>query len=322
MLRYLKYFIFIIFASIALIMIESPITYPVYSHVYQVYEDEWLQLGYSNNDIKLLNTRLTTDQLKRILKEHITRYILFSYLQYETFSFDDITDCEKIRNSEQVSFKEALNLKHHPYLTSEFYTHMKEAINIDTNLILVNKNYYLSKDYIPKNLVFTQDLNLLVKQDTSRYYLQSDAYYALKALFTKAEKSNFIFYISNGYRSYEKQAQLYNSYLLNGGNADLYSARPGHSEHQSGLAVDITCKAADYLLTQQLQYTDEGVFIKTQAYHFGFIERYPKDKEEVTGYMYEPWHLRYVGVKVATIIYQENLTLEEYLLRYTLMPIV
>jgi len=92
--------------------------------------------------------------------------------------------------------------------------------------------------------------------------------------------------------------------------ADLASARPGHSEHQTGLAIDIMGSNEDY---NKFEESVEFEWMKNNAHLYGFILRYPKGKENITGFKYEPWHYRYIGKKVATIIYNENITLEEYL---------
>ena len=114
-------------------------------------------------------------------------------------------------------------------------------------------------------------------------------------------------YISSGYRSYYTQDKIYNNYVAKDGKqkADTYSARAGHSEHQTGLAFDLNSVSSSF------GYTDEGKWIKDNCYLYGFIIRYPEGKESITGYMYEPWHLRYVG-DVASNIYESNLCLEEY----------
>jgi len=302
----------------ALIMKEVIINPPSPIQIERVNIDQFKQLGYSSVDLKLLQSRLTTSQINTIIKSEIDRKILFSYLKFESFNFEEINAYEKIRTENQVSFKAAINLNHHPYMMSHFYLKQQDSINKDDTLILVNKNYKLNRDYVPNHLVFTVGLKLLV-DDKTRYYLQEEAYIALRALFNEAQKQDLNLYLSNGYRSYEKQEKIYTQYQIDIGNADLFSARPGHSEHQSGLAVDLTCKSANYQLVEKFAYTEEGFFIKHHAHRYGFIERYPKDKESITGYLYEPWHLRYVGIKAATIIYQKNLALEEYLIHYTVI---
>ena len=120
----------------------------------------------------------------------------------------------------------------------------------------------------------------------------------------------------SGFRSYEYQTTLYNRYVNRDGkeNADRYSARPGHSEHQTGLAFDIGEKGRqDLWLTAEFGETPAGQWLMDNAHHYGFILRYPLGKEHITGFMYESWHYRYVGIEQATVIYNEKTTLEEYL---------
>ena len=113
----------------------------------------------------------------------------------------------------------------------------------------------------------------------------------------------------SGYRSYETQEKLYKKYVLKDGekNASTYSAKAGNSEHQTGLAFDIGS------VDRSFEGTDEAKWISENAHLYGFIVRYPKGKTSVTGYIYEPWHVRYLGKKIAKKVYESKLTLEEYL---------
>ena len=117
--------------------------------------------------------------------------------------------------------------------------------------------------------------------------------------------------IISGFRSYSRQSTLYNNYVNRDGKAaaDTYSARAGHSEHQTGLAADINS------LYQSFIDTPEGKWLNNNCHKYGFIIRYPKGKESITGYIYEPWHIRYVGVDIATSLYNGGnwISLEEYL---------
>jgi D-alanyl-D-alanine carboxypeptidase len=128
----------------------------------------------------------------------------------------------------------------------------------------------------------------------------------------KAASAPKMKYVS-GYRSYAKQEQLYNSYVANDGQAaaDTYSARPGFSEHQTGLAVDIG-EGGSCDLETCFENTASAKWVAANAYKYGFIVRYMKGKEASTGYQYEPWHLRYLGVSEATSVYNSGKTLEEY----------
>ncbi|WP_052307047.1 D-alanyl-D-alanine carboxypeptidase family protein [Acetobacterium woodii] len=173
---------------------------------------------------------------------------------------------------------------------------------------LVNKNHSVANDYVPGDLVW---MNLPSTRDTQ---LRTEAAQHLNDLFNGANNSGLILYCCSGYRSYVTQSALYqwNVEKYGVGGAELVSARPGMSEHQLGLAMDVTAASVNFDLVENFGYTAEGQFIRDHAHEYGFIVRYPQDKTGITGYAYEPWHLRYVGVKVATAIYNSGKTLEEF----------
>ena len=181
-------------------------------------------------------------------------------------------------------------------------------------LILVNKDQGLERDYKPDDLTgikyFASD------RGAEGRYMRVAAADAFHKLVEEAEKNDIIIVMTTAYRSYDFQAGLYNGYVERDGQAaaDRYSARPGKSEHQTGLAVDVSSPSVGYQLTLKFADTDEGKWIAEHAHFYGFIIRYPKDKENITGYQYEPWHLRYVGRAAADYIYKNELTLEEFLL--------
>lgn len=139
--------------------------------------------------------------------------------------------------------------------------------------------------------------------------LDPQAAKALEQLQSAASGVGYSIPTLSAYRSYEYQGTLYSDYVERDGQAeaDRYSARPGFSEHQSGLAFDVGELDYDY------GDTDEGTWLREHCHEYGFIIRYPKDKESITGYLYEPWHIRYVGKEDALKIYQQGVTLEEYL---------
>lgn len=139
---------------------------------------------------------------------------------------------------------------------------------------------------------------------------------ALQKMIQAGKQAGFNYNAFSGFRSYEYQTDLYNRYVARDGKAaaDRYSARPGYSEHQSGLAFDIGEESRkDLWLTEQFGETPAGKWLMENAHNYGFILRYPKGKEHITGFMYESWHYRYVGVEHAKAIHQAGITLEEYL---------
>ncbi len=180
--------------------------------------------------------------------------------------------------------------------------------------VLVTKSRSLPKDYVPQDLV---KVNIEFKQsnDTVKQ-MRSDAAKAIEELFAAAKKAGYTLYGISGYRPYDMQNRIYNSYVSSKGlsYAQRISAQPGKSEHQTGLAMDISCSSLSYL-GQDFGDTSEGKWVAENAYKYGLIIRYPEGKEDITGYMYEPWHLRYVGVTLAKKIYESGLTFDEYMLQ-------
>ena len=139
--------------------------------------------------------------------------------------------------------------------------------------------------------------------------LTSETVAAFEAMRAEAAAAGHSLYISSGFRSYWAQESIYNRYVAADGQAeaDRYSARPGHSEHQSGLTFDLNC------ICESFGHQADGIWVRDNAHRFGFVVRYPQGKEAITGYIWEPWHLRHLGVSVATELYSSGLTLEEYL---------
>lgn len=206
-----------------------------------------------------------------------------------------------------------ISLANNPHIYSDFYKRIQTVTNPDDYLVLVNKNYALPEDYSPKDLVVP---NVYLATNRESNYLRKDVAIALEEMFEHASEEGYTLYARSGYRSYRTQKSLYNRYTEKNGQleADTFSARPGHSEHQTGLAVDVTSQSVGLLLDDNFHLTPEGEWVKEHAHEFGFIVRYDEGKEYLTGFQYEPWHLRYVGKKVATEIKNNNWLLEDYLL--------
>lgn len=181
-------------------------------------------------------------------------------------------------------------------------------------LVLVNKKNSLPSDYIPKNLV-VPNIPFSFKEYSDKKLMRQDAASALEEMFAESKKDNINLYAVSGYRSYTRQQTIFNLNVSKYGEerANQFSAKPGQSEHQTGLAIDVTSPAVNYILTQSFEDTKEGKWVKANAYRFGFILRYQKGKESITGYQYEPWHFRFVGKEAARNIVNQNITLEEYL---------
>ena len=193
------------------------------------------------------------------------------------------------------------------------YKWYEEEFETDTSLheqMLVNKFYALSEDYTPENLVSipldysygTEGENQLIEY----------AYDKFLDLWQAAHDEGFYLMVTSSYRDYASQKEIYDYRKATQGErkADETAARPGHSEHQTGLVVDMTSttepSATDFSESEAYKW------LKEHAHEFGFIERYPADKEYLTGYSPESWHWRYVGIEAATVMHEENITYDEY----------
>lgn len=191
-------------------------------------------------------------------------------------------------------------------INNNFCTNIKTIKYPENINILINKCNKLDKNYIPK------DLKLInTKYATTNQYLKKDAHNAFITMAKDALKENIHFYAGSTYRSYNYQNKLHNKYILDYTYeiAERFSAKAGHSEHQTGLAVDILNHNWNYLNNKDIEYS----WLITNSYKYGFILRYPKNKEKITGYIYEPWHFRYLDKRIAKILYNNKLTYEEYL---------
>ena len=165
-----------------------------------------------------------------------------------------------------------------------------DGITYVGGILIANKTYALPASYNPGKIL-------------------DEAYNAFVEMKNAAASEGINLHIESGFRSYYEQNAIYNNYVSRDGKAeaDRYSARPGHSEHQSGLALDLN------MLYTSFGQTKEGIWLKNNCHKYGFIIRYPEGKEHITGYMYEPWHVRFIGKDMAAKVFESGLCLEEYL---------
>ncbi|MBE7003626.1 MAG: D-alanyl-D-alanine carboxypeptidase family protein [Ruminococcaceae bacterium] len=227
--------------------------------------------------------------------------------------------------SDLPHYRAELDERYLCYLDSEDYTaeQVLRLVNVNADrsaygeheetdvskgvLMLVNKQNFLGR-YKPKDLVSLGACG-------SWGSMAREARDAFVSLVQGASAEGYRIWGVSPYRSYDLQEYLYESYVSAHGQdeADTYSARPGWSEHQTGLAVDVAVRGESY---GDFEGTSECEWMKAHAHEYGFILRYGEGVEYLTGYMYEPWHYRYVGVEAATYIYENDLTFEEYYYYY------
>ncbi|MDP5275142.1 M15 family metallopeptidase [Chengkuizengella axinellae] len=188
-----------------------------------------------------------------------------------------------------------------------------QVTNQESTAVLVNKQRSLQENYVPNDLV-QPNIPFSFAGESEKKWLRQEAATALEQLFAKAEQNQIELNAVSGYRSYLTQQSIFNWNVQEQGEeqARRYSAYPGTSEHQTGLAMDVSSPSVNNALHESLGDTKEGQWLAEHAAEFGFIIRYPQDKEHITGYAYEPWHLRYVGKEIAADIMEQGITLEEY----------
>lgn len=208
-----------------------------------------------------------------------------------------VTKKDNIKAQNNTSNMSKNNYKNDGNLSaSKEYIEGVQPLYID-GIVVVNKKYGLPQDY------------------RATEELEKDAIDAAKRMMKSAEEDGVVIKIRSGYRSYSIQSTLYNNYVRRDGKeaADKYSAVPGYSEHQTGLAFDFTTSDTITSIGDWFTDTIQAKWLYENAYKYGFIIRYPEGKEDITGYQYESWHYRYIGEEHSIHFAMNNLTLEEYL---------
>lgn len=197
------------------------------------------------------------------------------------------------------------------YINSYSVEHV--VANPTSQTVLVNKTYRLPDGYVPPDLVYP-DVPFTFSDKVDKRKMRREAAAALKNLFAGAKSDGVLLAGVSGYRSESRQTTLYNNYVKRDGvkAADTYSARPGHSEHQTGLTIDVSGSTGKCAAESCFAGTKEAKWLGKHASEYGFIIRYPEGKQSITGYKYEPWHLRYVGKDIAAEVTKRSITLEQY----------
>lgn len=189
----------------------------------------------------------------------------------------------------------------------------------DSIAVMVNKEYGLPDNYKPSDLVYP-NVRFTFTEKIEKRMMRSEAAKALEEMFAGAEADGIYLAGVSAYRSQATQTALFNRYVEKDGEekAKTYSAVPGYSEHQTGLSIDISGSDGKCAAESCFGETKEAKWLAEHAAEYGFIIRYPEGKQEITGYKYEPWHVRYVGRDIAAYISEKGITLEEY---YEAVPV-
>ena len=262
------------------------------------------KIGYDIDAIRNIFKKLSSDEI-----DYLTNYTyidnLNSYMNYKIFKVENLDRYINYRNKKNLSFKDII-IRVNLDLDKDYYNNPKIIKNPDDLLVLVNKHNKLPDDFIAKD----------IKQIDSKYtvsdlFLRKDAKESFEQMCSDAKSIGLFIKAVSAYRNNKYQEKLYNDYVLKNGinNVDTFSARAGYSEHETGLSVDVEGGELGYNLFHE---TEEYKWVKENAHKYGFIIRYGKEKEDITGYKYESWHLRYVGDSVAKYLYKNRISLDEY----------
>ncbi len=274
----------------------------------KTYEYQLTTLGYSLDSAKKLVKIYKNEELAYLLKqEKDDIYIDISqadYFIYDKF-YDYINYYKENKDKGIKDIVEIVNTNNN----HEYYTETKETDLSKGNLILVNKYNYLPNDYVPDNLV-TISLDYAYGELGSQK-VTKETYDAFLSMWRASHENGYYLMVNSSYRNYQEQEETYNDYANANGTsyADTIAARPGYSEHQTGLTIDVFEQGTGQ---KNFASTPSYQWLKENAHKYGFIERYPIDKVDITGYDYESWHYRYVGIEAATYIYEHNITFDEY----------
>lgn len=257
------------------------------------------ELGYSKEDITVITEKLSETDIEKVLNmeynqklasiisaqyyipDNLDRYLAYSP---KTDNIDDIISIVNVGAD------------------SEWYTNTEET-NLDDGIkMLVNKFHYLNEDYLPDDIVPISNWYAYEGHSTKK-----EVYDHYVSMWNDANGQGLVLLVNSSYRTFEEQQEQYDM------SNDDYASRPGYSEHQTGLALDIV---SDGSQGNEFENTDEFKWLQENAHKYGFILRYPKDKEYITGYNYESWHYRYVGEELATKVKESGLTYDEYYAYY------
>lgn len=259
--------------------------------------ETFLDKNYTSEEINQIFEYLSDQNIQKLLeKDYVS---LDKFYQITNLNVDKIEEYLTYQNEKNIDLEDAVT-EVNLHLNEEFYSNIITSDNPDDILVLVNKYHALPADYVPSDLV---------EIGYSSLKMRAEAAEALQKLIAAAALDNITLIPYSTYRSYDYQKGLYEKYLTKDPVAivDTYSARPGHSEHQTGLACDIgSAVLIDNLTDQDYKWMLEN------AHQYGYIVRYPKNQSEITGYKEEPWHIRYIGIKAATKIHELGITFDEY----------
>ena len=266
-----------------------------------------ITLGYTSKEINDIYKKLNHESIKILIDndylKDISNILDLSYFHEDNLKRYLTYNKEKKLNYENLITYVNANLDY------KYYTNVIDIENPEDTSVIVNKYHKLASSFVPSDLETISDK---CSRGVNRK-MRHIAKVAFEEMCEAAKKDGITIYSGSAYRSYDYQLGLYNRYVAAYGfdEAETFSARAGYSEHQTGLATDILNARIDYISASDAEYT----WLINNSYKYGFHLRYPKGKENITGYMYEEWHFRYLGTKIATELHNLDITYDEYVAR-------
>ena len=274
----------------------------------KTYEYKLLEVGYNIDDVKIILDKYKNKEIEYILDNEVNNYYIDilneKYFIYENF-YDYLEYLNNNLDKPLINIIEIINTNR----DEEYYTDTTKTNINDNEIMLVNKYNYLDENYKPDNLVTISTTYSWGEYGSQK--VTKDTYDAFLELWNASHEQGYYLMVSSSYRSYDKQQAVYDDYKESFGTsyADSIAAHAGYSEHQTGYAIDMFEKGE----TQKTFHTTDSYnWLINNAHKYGFILRYPEDKEDITGYTFESWHYRYVGVEIASYIYENKITYDEY----------
>ena len=307
--RKFNYFRFFIFIVILASIIFGIVYFVKQNNYKNSYEYKLLQVGYSLEEANVLlsnyDNKMIDTLLERKYNEHIIPLLSEKYFIYDKLD-KYIEYREKNKKKSYSEIVQIINVE----MDIDWLDNQKETDVSKNELMLVNRIYGLSSDYVPSDLV-----DIPTKYAYSGKKISNSVLEQIIKLIDEAQMSGYTFVVSDGYRSYKEQENIYNSYadFLGLSETDTFVARAGHSEYQTGLSFDL--KPYNKVI-EDVNSNEEHIWLKSNAHRFGFIFRFNAGQEHLTGFSKADWRLRYVGVDAATQIYNEGISFEEYYAYY------
>lgn len=306
--RFLVYFIFFFCMGIYSI-IECKKIYDEFKYR-ETYEYKITEIGYSKEETKKLIEKLPNEELDKILKEEYNEnyYHIVKQKYYMQKNFNKYLEYKEYH--EDTSYEDIIaivNVK----ANIGWYNETFKSNTKDDLLVLVNKFYYLDENYVRDDI---KNISLAYS-----YHGNSASSIVIENFEKMRDEVEEILgirlMVNSSYRSYKDQKEVYDNFkTVSLKYADSYATRPGHSEHQTGLSIDIT--SLEHPNINDFKTSEEYTWLKENCHKYGFILRYPEGKEHITGYNNESLHFRYVGEKIAKQIYEEKITFDEYYAYY------